>query len=151
MAKKKQPSKWQVLAPPYSFKTIGITGTIAIALIALNVTTLNTYRQQENAQATQATKTLLTKVGLENVLGSSTTKTQTADDTVFTKRADVSYWLDVIAKRPDYRDAHIILATLAYNDHRCKFAEDQLAAASAIDPKGVSELPQAQTIQNCEK
>ena len=151
MAKKKQPTKLHFLAPPYSAKAIVGTVIVFTGLLMINITSLHRYKQEEAEQAAQASKNILSQMGKQNILGSSTSGNTVDEDANFKKRTDVNYWLTVLSQRPDYRDAHVILAVLAYNDHRCKFATEQLEEAYQIDPKVLKEMPLAQAINVCEK
>lgn len=151
MAKKKQHQKLRIFSPPFSPLTaVGILGTIAL-LITINVTSFQQYQENEQAQATRATRNLLTNVNLLNVLGSSTQTDNTTDnETQFKKKPEVMYWYDVLSKRPNYRDAYIILATLAYNDNRCQLATSFLSQAYLLDPNQPKDTLLAGAIEKCD-
>ena len=150
MAKKKQQIN-PFLSPLSSLKTAAVVAAAITGFLVLNVTTYQKYQQDEHIQATNATKKLLTKSNLFNVLGTSTTDPATTQDAQFQKKPEVKYWYDILAQKPDYRDAYLIIATLAYNDHRCTLAQAQFAQAYRLDPNSVKDSDLGKAIGKCGK
>lgn len=141
MAKKKQ---------KFSLKTAAVVVGVIGGLLAVNITSFQQHQKDEQARATKDTKNLLTKVNLLNVLGSTTeTDTTLNEETQFRKKPEVKYWYEILSQRPDYRDAYIVLATLAYNDHRCQLAQTHLSQAYALDPNLKENTPLHQAVQKC--
>lgn len=152
MAKKKQVPRFPIFSSPFSPKTIIVVVGIIGGLLAVNFTSFQQYQRDEQAQATKATKNLLTKVNLLNVLGSSIETDLTLnEETQFRKKTEVKYWYDIVSQRSDYRDAYIVLATLAYNDHRCQLAQTHLSQAFALDPNLRKDTPLNMAVDKCGK
>lgn len=148
MAKNKQ-SSVHLFSPPFPIKELVIVLIAAAGLLAVNIRSFQKNNTDEQTQAEQATKTLLAQVNLRNVLGSSTINTD--EDAAFKKKAPAKYWYDLLAQKPDFRDAYIVLATLAYNDNRCKLAQLHLNQALTLDPNSKKNTDLAQAIAACEK
>jgi hypothetical protein len=152
MAKKKQLSRFVFLTSPFSPKTACIVFSVITGFLVINITSFQKFQRDERTQATLATKSLLTKVNLRNVLGNTTdTDIPSSDETQFKKKPEVRYWYDVLSQKPNYRDAYIILATLAYNDHRCQLAQTHLTEAYSLDPNMPKNTNLAQAIEKCGK
>jgi hypothetical protein len=67
----------------------------------------------------------------------------------FYNKPEVTYWYNVLQEKPDFRDAHLILATLAYNDHNCQLAQSHLTQAFSIDPTDTRIASLTNVIQEC--
>lgn len=72
-----------------------------------------------------------------NVLGSTTSPLVTLtqwEHEIDRLRGRYAFWQTVVATKPDYRDAYITLATLAYQLDSLQEAKNWLTKALALDP-----------------
>ncbi len=130
MAKKKikKTVKQQLLTPVSLRRSISYVALFAL-ISSINMYAFMNLPNQESIRAVSQTD-------LMNVLGDSVTlgsqpEVQYAS---FYQKPEIAYWNELLKKTPDYRDAHLILATYAYNDHNCQLAQSHLFSARAIDP-----------------
>lgn len=152
MSKNKQSTVGQIITHPFSLKTVFTTVGIIGIFLALNIMTFQQYKRDEETQQQEVTKKMLTTMNFSNVLGSSSFSAGTSDeDAAFRKKENVKYWYDLLSQKPDFRDAHIILATLAYNDQRCKLAQAHFSQALLLDPVALNNSPLSHAIEKCDK
>ena len=91
---------------------------------------------QELTQANQTTSKQTT-----NVLGATTSPEQLLaqwEDEVYKTEKRYVFWQGVATQRPDYRDAYVTVASLAYQLGKLDEARSWLTKAQAIDPNSTT-------------
>lgn len=71
--------------------------------------------------------------GAQNVLGIATEQEAQSEQHDSLKKT-LSYWQDVAGEHPDYKDAHLMIAALAYQLHEDDVAAAAASRALALDP-----------------
>lgn len=148
MAKKKSKKtiKDQLLTP-VSFKR-AVTFFILFALLSgINMYAFLFFPDKRHKQD------VMSQSDLMNVLGQTVTLGQTSKEEYapFYNKPEVSYWYEILRQKPDFRDAHLMLATLAYNDHNCQLSQSHYSSAYTIDPTDPKIAQLKSTIEDCNK
>lgn len=146
MAKKNRKSNLHFFSAPFSLRLIALFGITSFVLFAINIQFIQKQWKAEDDQET-ANRKKMAQVDIVKILGETTIPQ--VDEANFKKKKEVSYWYSVVSQKPEYRDAYLILATLAYNDHQCEIAKKHLSSAFIIDPVLVKNNPIFQKIDQC--
>jgi len=109
-------------------------GVFQVFTHPFSATTHNTLAQSlwNSGARTRAGHELDIVAELSPVLGASTTAKAEKE------RADLTYWLAVVASHPDYRDAYVQLAALLYREGNLTQAHAYLVDALALDPNNTT-------------
>ena len=95
------------------FGFLSFSSTVAVFLLTLNVTTFLDHQK---------------------VLGIQTTQAQEAPPAFDGQK---SYWEDIVARHPSYRDGYLELAQIALDDGDKKEAEVLILRAQQVDPNSL--------------
>lgn len=129
MAKKKPTPLKQLLTTPLSPRAIIVFLFLGVSLLGYNIYVFQTKPPSKSSQV------VLSQTDLMNVLGNSISLGEQEENNDQLKNDPIgAYWSNILKEKPDFRDAHIILATIAYNKHLCTTAQSHLASALALDP-----------------
>lgn len=131
MAKKKvHPIKAAIVTPfvPRYFLSFLLVGALFMWF------NLYTFRKFEGVKEKQTA--IISQTELLNVLGSSISlgDQPTPSDNPLLADPQAKYWYSVVKEKPTFRDAHLILAALAYNKYQCQIAQSHFATALSLDP-----------------
>lgn len=130
MAKKKQKKNWrQELLRPISLKRSLVLLVMGGGLFILNsFSFINTPAVNQPKELS-----LLDQSEIPAVLGTTVTENEDQTYRSFLNQPTVEYWYQISKQKPDYRDAYVQLAVLAYNDHLCSLARTHLIKAMTLD------------------
>jgi hypothetical protein len=149
MAKKKTKKtiKEHVLSPVSFRRSSALLGLFAI------ISGLNMYMFIITPPPVPVKQELVSQAELMSVLGKSVRlgDEKKQEYAPFYNKKEVKYWYDILIEKPDFRDAHIILATLAYNDHNCQIAQSHVSTAYSIDPTDIRLEQMKKVIEECNK
>jgi hypothetical protein len=148
MAKKNHKAAKHFFSEPMSFKLVLFLGILSFGLLYTNITTTQKQWKEDDDRAFALQKKMA-QIDIVKILGATTIPNNEEAD--FKKDKTVNYWYSVIGQKPQYRDAYLILATIAYNQRRCELAKKHLTSAYILDPILVKNNPIFQTIDHCEK
>lgn len=147
MAKKKPKKtvKNQLLSP-IAFKRTFVLFSIIVAVAVLNIYVFIISPAKEIKK-----DQVISQSELLNVLGANVSIGEDIKETYapFISKPEVKYWYDLLAQKPDFKDAHIILASYAYNDHNCQLAQSHINTAYNIDPIDHQVIELMNTIKSC--
>jgi hypothetical protein len=130
MAKKKQKKNWrQELIQPVSIKRSVSLFILASGFLILNIITFIATPAPTKTQSLS----IVDQSELVNVLGVNSQETEDETYRSFLELPQTQYWYQLINQKPDYRDAYVQLAILAYNDHLCSLARTHLIHALSLD------------------
>lgn len=131
MAKKKLKTTKDNLLSPISLRL-----TLVLLLLLTSVIGINSYEFMKFTPVVGKDTSLVSQNELMNVLGTNVVLGEDNKETYapFMNKPEVTYWYNILSEKPDFRDAHVILASLAFNDHNCQLAKTHLTSAYAIDP-----------------
>jgi radical SAM superfamily enzyme with C-terminal helix-hairpin-helix motif len=147
MAKKKEKKNWQFyLKQPLSVKQIlavlaGITSLIAV----------NAYTFTITPARVEAVPAVVSQSDLMNVLGNTVTLGEEKKEsyTTFFNKPEVASWQKIVEEKPEYPDAYLMIAILAYNDHNCQLAQSYISNASRLDPISQKIQEAKKVIERC--
>lgn len=137
----------------YILTPVSLKRAIMFCLLFAALSGLNMYFFVTTPAKEIANQTVVSQAELMNVLGSTVQLGNEDKQTYapFYNKPEVSYWYTILQDKPEFRDAHIILATLAYNDHNCQIAASHISTAMTLDPtdKRITQLQEI--INQCQK